>query len=68
MSGWGEVGKAYVRARPGASLAADELIAWSRERMTNYKVPRSVQVVVELPLNASGKVAKNVLRALAQAG
>lgn len=64
----GEVGKAYVIARPGASLAADELIAWSRERMTNYKVPRSVQVVVELPLNASGKVAKNVLRALAQAG
>ncbi|MGQ7958060.1 FadD3 family acyl-CoA ligase [Pseudomonas sp. SP16.1] len=62
----GEVGKAYVVRRPGIALDADELIAWCRERMANYKVPRSVEFVAELPLNASGKVAKNVLRGLAQ--
>ncbi|MNO07871.1 Short-chain-fatty-acid--CoA ligase [compost metagenome] len=59
----GEVGKAYVILRPGASLAADELIAWSRTRMANYKVPRSVQLVEVLPLNAAGKVLKGELRA-----
>ena len=59
----GEVGKAFVIPRPGASLAADELIAWSRTRMANYKVPRSVQLVDVLPLNAAGKVLKGELRA-----
>ncbi|MDH4558491.1 fatty acid--CoA ligase family protein [Pseudomonas sp. BN417] len=58
----GEVGKAYVILRPGASLAADELIGWSRTRMANYKVPRSVQLVEVLPLNAAGKVLKGELR------
>lgn len=58
----GEVGKAYVILRPGARLAADELIAWSRTRMANYKVPRSVQFVAVLPLNAAGKVLKGELR------
>ncbi|HET6663652.1 MAG TPA: hypothetical protein VFG94_05320 [Acidimicrobiales bacterium] len=37
-------------------------MAWCRDRMANYKVPRSVQVVDALPLNASGKVLKYVLR------
>ena len=60
----GEVAKAYVVPRAGAGAALDEaeLIAWCRERMANYKVPRSVEVVDALPLNASGKVLKYVLR------
>ncbi|WP_044871401.1 FadD3 family acyl-CoA ligase [Pseudomonas sp. LFM046] len=58
----GEVGKAFVIPRQGAVLAADELIAWSRERMANYKVPRSVEVVAQLPMNAAGKVLKGALR------
>jgi len=64
----GEVGKAFVVPRAGATVDEDELIAWARERMANYKVPRSVEVVDELPLNATGKVLKYVLRerALAQ--
>jgi acyl-CoA synthetase (AMP-forming)/AMP-acid ligase II len=62
----GEVGYAYVVARPGQSVTADELIAWCRERMANYKVPRHVQVVDALPLNASGKVLKFELRDRAQ--
>ena len=58
----GEVGYAYVVLRPGQSLDADELTAWCRERMANYKVPRHVQVIDALPLNASGKVLKYELR------
>ena len=58
----GEVGYAFVVPRPGASVDAEELIAWSREQMANYKAPRYVEVVAELPLNASGKVLKYELR------
>ena len=58
----GEVGYAFIVLRPGQTLDADALIAWCRERMANYKVPRYVQVVDALPLNASGKVLKYELR------
>jgi HIP---CoA ligase len=58
----GEVGYAYVVARPAAALDADELKAWCREHMANYKVPRAVEIVEALPLNASGKVLKFELR------
>jgi acyl-CoA synthetase (AMP-forming)/AMP-acid ligase II len=58
----GEVAAAFVVLRAGASLEADALIAWSRERMANYKVPRSVVVVEALPMNATGKVLKHKLR------
>ncbi len=58
----GEVGRAFVVLRPNQSVGADELIAWSKERMANYKVPRAVEFVDALPLNASGKVLKYVLR------
>ena len=64
----GEVGCACVVLRDGRQLAEDELIAWSRERMANYKVPRQVRLFPALPLNASAKVAKNELRALVAAG
>ncbi|MGW7416399.1 FadD3 family acyl-CoA ligase [Streptomyces sp. NPDC054863] len=60
----GEVGKAYVVRRPHASetLTADDVIAWSRREMANYKVPRAVEFVSALPRNASGKVVKGELR------
>ncbi|MBK3642618.1 AMP-binding protein, partial [Streptomyces sp. MBT33] len=58
----GEVGKAYVVRRPGAVLTADDLMAWSRREMANYKVPRAVEFVSRLPRNASGKVVKGELR------
>jgi HIP---CoA ligase len=61
----GEVGRAFVVPRAGATVDAEELIAWCREQMANYKVPRSVEVVDALPLNASGKVLKYELRARA---
>jgi acyl-CoA synthetase (AMP-forming)/AMP-acid ligase II len=58
----GEVGVAFVVLRPGASLDPEALVAWSRERMANYKVPRRVSLVTELPVNATGKVLKYKLR------
>ncbi len=58
----GEVGYAWVVPRHGATVDADELVAWAREHMANYKVPRHVEVVDALPLNASGKVLKFELR------
>ncbi|MEU6088980.1 FadD3 family acyl-CoA ligase [Streptomyces sp. NPDC047085] len=58
----GEVGKAFVVRKPGSVLTSDDLIAWSRREMANYKVPRAVEFVSELPRNASGKVVKGELR------
>ncbi|MFC8672933.1 FadD3 family acyl-CoA ligase [Streptomyces griseorubiginosus] len=58
----GEVGMAYVVRRPTSTLTADDLIAWARREMANYKVPRTVEFVTELPRNASGKVVKGELR------
>ncbi len=58
----GEVGCAWVVARGDAGLTEDEVIAWSRGRMANYKVPRFVRFVRQLPVNASNKVLKNELR------
>ncbi len=58
----GEVGHAFVIPRAGATIDESEVIAWARERLANYKVPRRVMVVDEFPLNASGKVLKYVLR------
>jgi acyl-CoA synthetase (AMP-forming)/AMP-acid ligase II len=58
----GEVGKAFVVLRPGAQTSPEALLAWARENMANYKVPRSMQIVAQLPVNAAGKVQKFALR------
>jgi acyl-CoA synthetase (AMP-forming)/AMP-acid ligase II len=58
----GEVGRAFVVRRPGAALTGEDVIAFARERVANFKVPRSVAFVDALPRNASGKVLKTELR------
>jgi acyl-CoA synthetase (AMP-forming)/AMP-acid ligase II len=59
----GEVGKAFVVLRSSSEvLGADDLIDWSRQRMAGFKVPRYVQFLDELPMNATGKVVKDRLR------
>ncbi len=58
----GEVGKAYVVASAGASPTADDVIAFAKERLANFKVPRHVAFVDALPRNLSGKVLKTELR------
>lgn len=63
----GEVAVATVVPAPGAELSETEVIAWCRDEMANYKVPRRVRFTDVLPLNASGKVLKYVLREQAAA-
>jgi acyl-CoA synthetase (AMP-forming)/AMP-acid ligase II len=58
----GEVGVAFLVPREGAALDPAAVIDWCRERMANFKVPRQVIVVDDLPRNATGKVQKFVLR------
>ena len=45
-----------------SQLTAADVVAFARERLANYKVPRRVEIVDGFPLNASGKVLKTVLR------
>jgi acyl-CoA synthetase (AMP-forming)/AMP-acid ligase II len=59
----GEVGMAFVVLEPGATADATEIIEWSRANMANYKAPRHVEFLDALPLNATGKVVKDELRA-----
>jgi acyl-CoA synthetase (AMP-forming)/AMP-acid ligase II len=58
----GEVGMAFVVPTAGRTVDPDEVLAWAREHMANFKVPRHLEVVDALPLNASGKVLKFELR------
>ncbi|MEP6784926.1 MAG: FadD3 family acyl-CoA ligase [Sphingomonadales bacterium] len=58
----GEVGHAVVVIRTGAQLGHTEIIDWCRDRLSNYKVPRSISFVDALPRNASGKTEKFRLR------
>jgi acyl-CoA synthetase (AMP-forming)/AMP-acid ligase II len=59
---WGEEVKAIVAPKPDQTVDADELIAFTRERLATYKCPRSVDVLPELPRSATGKILKKVLR------
>jgi len=61
---FGEAVTAVVVAKPGAVPLEGELIAALKGRLANFKVPKRVHVVPELPRNAMGKVQKNVLRDL----
>ncbi len=60
----GEVGMAFVVTAAGSPTPAD-IMAWCRAEMANYKVPREVAIVDQLPVNATGKVMKDELRARA---
>jgi long-chain acyl-CoA synthetase len=54
--------RACVAFKPGASATADELIAFCRTGLTDYKVPRSVEIRDTLPMTAVGKILYRVLR------
>ncbi|AZG45744.1 FadD3 family acyl-CoA ligase [Gordonia insulae] len=56
----GQVGKAFVVARE--VISEDELLEWSRTRMAGFKAPRSITFLDQLPMNATGKVMKDLLR------
>jgi acyl-CoA synthetase (AMP-forming)/AMP-acid ligase II len=58
----GEVGRAYVVPAPDAHLSPDDVVAFAKERLANFKVPREVRLTDALPRNLSGKVLKTDLR------
>jgi fatty-acyl-CoA synthase len=58
---WGEVGRAIVVLKPSDSVTEADLIAWLREQMAHYKVPKSVVFVNTLPKTAADKVDKKQL-------
>ncbi|MCB1666379.1 MAG: AMP-binding protein [Pseudomonadales bacterium] len=59
---WGEAVLAFVATRDGQTIEPDELIAFCRERLAGYKVPRAIESIAQIPRNASGKVLKKDLR------
>jgi fatty-acyl-CoA synthase len=58
---WGEVGRAVVVRAAGHTLTGDDLLAFLRERLAHYKVPKSVVFVDALPKTGAGKIDKKVL-------
>src|SRR5207248_5097556 len=60
---WGEIVKAWVVLKPGKTLTAEELIAYCRRSLANFKVPHSIEFSeAELPKSGSGKILKRILR------
>lgn len=59
---WGEVPKAYVVLKPNAALTEIELIAYCKEKIAGYKVPRLIDFVEDLPRSGTGKILKRKLR------
>ena len=62
---WGETPCAFVEAKPGSDVTAEDIVAWCRERMAHFKCPRTV-IFAELPKTSTGKIQKFVLREMAK--
>ena len=60
---WGEAVKACVVPKPGSEVDPADIIAFTRERLAGFKVPKTVDVIEAMPRNASGKILRRELRA-----
>jgi acyl-CoA synthetase (AMP-forming)/AMP-acid ligase II len=60
---WGEAVKAIVVLKQGVEATADEIIAYGRQRIAGFKLPKSIEFVAALPRNPTGKVLRRELRA-----
>ncbi|WP_313807660.1 AMP-binding protein [Sphingobium sp.] len=58
----GEVGHAFIVRSAGSTITGEEIIAWSKANLANYKVPRGVTFLDALPMNSTGKVIKFALK------
>lgn len=59
---WGEVGKACVVLKSDVECSEQDLIVFMQERLANYKVPKSVSILSELPISGAGKILKRELK------
>ena len=57
----GQVGYAFVQLKPGANASAEELVAFCRAGIADYKVPRHIAFIDEFPMTESGKLKRHVL-------
>jgi acyl-CoA synthetase (AMP-forming)/AMP-acid ligase II len=62
----GEVGHAFIVRTPGSTLSTEDVLAWSKANLANFKAPRRVTFVDSLPMNSTGKVLKFELRQMAE--
>ncbi|MEM7781394.1 MAG: long-chain-fatty-acid--CoA ligase [Pseudomonadota bacterium] len=60
---WGEEVKACCVAKPGMEIDPNDVIAYTRERIAAFKAPKSVDIIAEMPRNATGKILRRELRA-----
>ncbi|MEM1195608.1 MAG: long-chain-fatty-acid--CoA ligase [Pseudomonadota bacterium] len=60
---WGEEVKACVVPKPGMEIDPDDVIGYSRDRIAAFKAPKSIDIIPEMPRNASGKILRRQLRA-----
>ena len=58
---WGEVGKAYIVVKQGYSVSADDMMAHMQHFLAGYKVPKTIELVAELPISGAGKILKREL-------
>jgi fatty-acyl-CoA synthase len=58
---WGEVGRAFVVLKEGASLNEDDVLEHCHRNLARFKVPKQIRFIGELPHNATGKVTKHAL-------
>jgi malonyl-CoA/methylmalonyl-CoA synthetase len=61
---WGEAVAAAVMTAEGESLSLAQLRQWAGKRLSNYKIPKKLQVVPDFPRNAMGKVMKPAVKEL----
>lgn len=59
---WGEAVKAIVVLKAGEVADRDGIVAWARERLAGFKIPKSIEFVDALPRNPSGKLLRRKLR------
>ena len=59
---YGEVAKAFVVLKEGATLAEADILLYAKTQLAKYKVPADIELISSLPRNASGKVLKHTLR------
>ena len=58
----GEVPVAYIELEEGANITPNEIKKYLREHLANFKIPKAIHIIDELPKNATGKVLKRVLK------
>ena len=62
---WGETPCAFIELKPGQSASAEDIVAWCKQHLAGYKVPRHI-VFAEIPKTSTGKIQKFKLREMAK--